>query len=175
MFKLPEAWFDIICVVGNITIGKGDPEILQVGEEVGHDCAEGAVELHTVFDGFYKVDGNGIYGGRFSCIENELVLPSFLPSFLDKVVLWGEEDVWREPGNPGWERDNGIVALLFVHGLYDCIEFLHDGWVVAVSPIGHEFFPSSPRWICLGTRLSWRGNRAEMRHMTSSTFLFVAV
>ncbi len=36
--------------------------------------------------------------------------------------------------------DNKIVLFLFVHRFHDCIKFLHDGWVVTVSPIGHRIF-----------------------------------
>ncbi len=48
--------------------------------------------------------------------------------------------MWCEPGNPYWEQDDKLVTFLFVHGVNDCIEFFHVGWVVTVSPIGHEIF-----------------------------------
>ncbi len=82
-------------------------------------------------------DGNGVLGGLFGHIKDKLV---FL-SVLDEVVLWGEENVWYEPGNPSGEQDNEIIAFLFVHGFHDCIKFLCDGWVVAILPICHEIFP----------------------------------
>ncbi len=135
---MPEALFDIIC---DVTVGEGDSEIPQVGEEVGHDGSKGAIELCTISGVGHEVDGNGVHGGTFGCIENKLVLPSLL----DEVVLWGEEDVWREPGNPGWKWDDKIVALLFLHGFHDRIKFLHDGWVVTVLPIGHEVFLQAVR------------------------------
>ncbi len=64
-----------------------------------------------------------------------------LLTLLDEVVLWGEEYVWYEPGNLCGEWDNKFVAFLFVHSFHDCIEILHDGWVVIMLPIGHEVFP----------------------------------
>ncbi len=137
VLELPEAGFDIVCMDGNIPVGECDSEIPQVGEEVSHDCAKGAIELCAIFGEGHEVDGNGVRGGVFGRVENEWVLLSLF----DKVGLWGEEYVWHEPGNPSRERDAKIVLFLFVHGFHDCIKFLHDGWVVAVLPVGHEVFP----------------------------------
>ncbi len=70
-------------------VGECDSKIPQVGVEVGHDFAKCAIQLCSVFGGGHEVDGDSIYGGVFGSIENESVL---LP-FLDKVVLWGKEDM----------------------------------------------------------------------------------
>ena len=63
----------------------------------------------------------------FCGIEDELIFPTLL----DKVMLWGEEYMQCESGNPQWEQDNKAVAFLFVHSLHDGIRFFHDGWVVS--------------------------------------------
>ncbi len=117
VIKLPEAWFDIVCMNVNVMFGEGDSEVPQMGEEVCHGSAEGVIEI---FGGSHEVNGNGIYGGAFCRIENELVFPSFL----DMFVVWSEEDVWREPGNPSQDEDIKIVMHLFVDGVHDCIKFL---------------------------------------------------
>ncbi len=54
-----------------------------MSEEVGHDCSKGVIKLRAVFGGRNEVDGDGILGGQFGPIENELILFSIL----DKVVL----------------------------------------------------------------------------------------
>ncbi len=137
LLEFPEARFDIVCMDNDVPIGEGDPEIPQMGEEVGHDCAKGANKLCAVFGGGHEVDGDGIRGRALGCVENELVLPSLL----DEVELRGEKDMWCELSDPGQEQDNEIVLFLFVHGFHDFVEFFHDGWVVAMLPIGHEVFP----------------------------------
>ncbi len=136
VIELRKEGFDAVCMDGNVLIGEGDSEIPQVGEEVSYDCAKCAIELRSVFGGDHEVDGNVIHDGPFGQIEKELVLSSLL----DEVVLQGEEYVWHQSGNPCRERDNKIVAFLFVCGFHDCVDFLHDGWVVDVLPIGHEVF-----------------------------------
>ncbi len=117
-------------------VGECDSKIPQVGVEVGHDFAKCAIQLCSVFGGGHEVDGDDVHGGTVGHVEDE----SVLPPLLDKVMLWGEEYVWCELGNPCREQDNKIVAFLFVHGFHECIKFLHDGWVVTVWPIGHEIF-----------------------------------
>ncbi len=82
VLELSEAQFDIVGVNDNIAVGEGDPEIPQVGEKVGHDSAKGAIELHPVLGGCHEVDGKGVFGGPFGCIENEFVLPSLLDNFV---------------------------------------------------------------------------------------------
>ncbi len=139
VLELPEAGFDIVCMDGNIPVGECDSEIPQVGEEVSHDCAKGAIELCAIFGEGHEVDGNGVRGGVFGRVENEWVLLSLF----DKVGLWGEEYVWHEPGNPSRERDAKIVLFLFVHGFHDCVKFLSNRGVVSVFPIGHEVFPQA--------------------------------
>ncbi len=52
-------------------IGEGVSEIPQMGEEIGHDGAKGAIELCTIFGGSHEVDGNGVCGGMFGHVENE--------------------------------------------------------------------------------------------------------
>ncbi len=84
VLELSGAEFDIVGMNGNVTIWVSHPEIPQVGEEVGHDSAEGTIELGPILGGCHKIDGNGAFGGPFGCIENE---STFL-SILDKVVLW---------------------------------------------------------------------------------------
>ncbi len=88
-------------------------------------------KLHAVFGGGHVVDGDGVHGGLFGLVENELVLPTLL----DSVVLWGEEYVWCELSDAGQKGNNDIVLLLFLHGFHDSVKFFHDGWVVAVLPI----------------------------------------
>ncbi len=73
----------------NVAVWESDPEIPNMGEEVSHEPSKGAIELCIIFGGGHEVDGDSIYGGVFGSIENESVL---LP-FLDKVVLWGKEDM----------------------------------------------------------------------------------
>ncbi len=58
-------------------------------------------------------------------------------------MFWYKEYRRCESGNLRWQQYNKIVAFFFVHGFHDSIKFLHDGWVVAVSPIGHEVFPQA--------------------------------
>ncbi len=70
-----------------------------MGEEVGHDHSKCAIKFCAIFGGEHVVDGNGIHGGEFGRIENELVLSTLL----DKVVLQCEEYTWSEPGSPYWE------------------------------------------------------------------------
>ncbi len=110
-----------------------------MGEEVGHDHSKCAIKFCAIFGGEHVVDGNGIHGRALGCVENELVLPSLL----DVVELRGEKDMWCELSDPGQEQDNEIVLFLFVHGFHYFVEFFHDGWVVAVLPIGHEVFPQA--------------------------------
>ncbi len=136
VLELSEAQFSIVGGNGNVAVGEGDPEIPRVGRKVGHDHAKGAIKLCSNFGGCHEVDGDGVFSGLFGSIENELVFPSFL----DKVVLWCKEYVQHKSSNPRWLGDNKIAAFLFVHSFHVCIEFLHDGWVVALLPIGHEFF-----------------------------------
>ncbi len=72
--------------------------------------------------------------GHLAMFENEFVLLSLI----DEVMLWGEENVRQELGDPSREQDNKIVVLLFVHNFHDCIELCCNGCVVSMSPIGHE-------------------------------------
>ncbi len=55
MLELSEAGLDIICMDSDVTIGEYDSEIPEVGEEVGHDHAECAIELHSVFGGLINL------------------------------------------------------------------------------------------------------------------------
>ncbi len=124
VLELPEAGFDIVCMDSDATVWKCKSEIPQVGEKVGHDCVECAIELRAVFGGGHEIDKEDVNGRMLSCIENESVLP-FL---LDKVMLWSKGDVWCEPSNPDWEPDNKIVAFLFVHGFMTSSSiFMMDG------------------------------------------------
>ncbi len=77
VLELSEAQFGIVGMNDNVAVGEGDPEIPQVGEEVSHDSAKGATELCPVLGECHEVDGNGVFGGPFGCIENEPVFPSF--------------------------------------------------------------------------------------------------
>ncbi len=43
VFELSEAGFDIICMDSDVAVGECDSEIPEVGEEVGYDCAKGAI------------------------------------------------------------------------------------------------------------------------------------
>ncbi len=89
VLELLEAQFDIVGMNGDVAVREHDPEVPQVGEEVGRDHADDAVELHALFGRSHEVDGDGILGGLFGRIEDKLVFPSFL----DKVVLCREEDM----------------------------------------------------------------------------------
>ncbi len=84
---------------GDVVVRESDPEVPQVGEKVGHDHANCAIRLCSVFGGCHAVEGDGILGGAFGSIENELIFPAFL----DEVVLWCKEYVWHELGNPRWQ------------------------------------------------------------------------
>ncbi len=66
-----------------------------MGEEICHDCPKGAVKLGSLVSGGHEVDWDGIHGGSFGRVEYE----SILFPILDKVVLWCEEDMRREPCN----------------------------------------------------------------------------
>ncbi len=116
---------------GDVSVQERDSQVPNVGEEVRHDRVESAIELCALFGGCHEVDWDGVHGGSFCCVENE----SILFAVLDKVVLWCEEDVGLEQCDPCWEWYDKVVAFFFVHGCHDCIQFLGNGWVVAVRSI----------------------------------------
>ncbi len=95
VLELSEAQFDVVDANSNVTVREGDPEVPHVGEEVSHDHAKGAVELQALFGGIHEVNGDGVLGGFFGQVEDELVFPSIL----DEVELWGEENVRCELAN----------------------------------------------------------------------------
>ncbi len=80
----------------DVSFGERYAKVPYMGEEICHDCPEGAIKLRSLVGGGHEVDWDGVHSGLFGCIEYE----SLLFPVLDEVVLWGEEDVWREPCNP---------------------------------------------------------------------------
>ncbi len=58
----------------NVPIRECDVQVPNVCEEIGHDCAEGAIKLRALFGGGHEVDWNCVHGGLFRSVENESIL-----------------------------------------------------------------------------------------------------
>ena len=62
---------------------------------------------------------------------------------LDEEPLWGECEVGNEVGKPGWEGENVVFPVFFVHGGTNFVDIVGKGWVIAVSQHGGKVFVSA--------------------------------
>ncbi len=74
---LPQARFDIVGMHGNIMIGEGDSKVPYMGEEIGHDHSEHAVQFGALFGGCHEIDWDDSIIGRSTALKMSW---SFSPS-----------------------------------------------------------------------------------------------
>jgi hypothetical protein len=137
MLELAEATLYVVCVDDQVRVGVGDPQVVEAAVEPLFHVPElaGELDLRGVF--CHHVDWDRLRVVLEGGIVDE---PVFL-SLDDVVVLRGDEEVGDEAPGPAWERDDELVAVLFVHRLQHLAQVLRDGWVVASPPVLQGVLP----------------------------------
>lgn len=72
--------------------------------------------------------------------EGAIVDKTVVFTGLDEEPLWGECEVGNEAGKPGWEGENIVLSVFFVHGSTNFVDIVGKGWVIAVSQHGGKVF-----------------------------------
>ena len=62
---------------------------------------------------------------------------------LDEEPLWGECKMGNEVGKPGWEGENVVLPVFFVHGSTNFVNIVGKGWVIAISQHGSKVVVSA--------------------------------
>ena len=81
--------------------------------------------------------------GRLIFHEGAIIDQMVVFTRLDEEPLWGECKMGNEAGKPGWEGENVILPVFFVHSSMNFVNVVGKGWVVAISQHGGKVFVSA--------------------------------